>query len=173
MSTTITDVHDAFHFLFTSLCKKDFSKSLNLSHRSERELLPLVRTFLLGYFGARIQPEALGKLPGAPTGKGRIDFIVDDVAVELAVRRPRYSKRHLRVVGNETEVKKLLCYQGKALLVLFDFSGKPLAAEDLHSYRTLPELDEEHSISPFQISYFYVDDYNEHAVQKLQIRARS
>lgn len=173
MATTIANVHDAFQLLFTSLCTKEFSKSLNLSHRSERELLPLVRTFLLGYFGTKVKPETLSKLPGASTGNGRIDFIVDDVAVELAVRRPRYSKRHLRVVGNKTEVKKLLCYEGKALLVLFDFSGKPLSNEDLYSYRTLPELDEEHSISPFQISYFYIDETNEHAVQKLQIRARS
>jgi hypothetical protein len=85
MTVTIKSVNEAFEFLFSALVDKKFTKTLRLDEWSERELLPLVRTFLLGYFGESIVPEAISSLPGSLTGNGRIDFIVDNVAVELAV----------------------------------------------------------------------------------------
>lgn len=86
MTTTITEVHNAFEILFTGLCDKSFKKSLFLEHWGEKKLLPLVRTFLLGYFGHTIEPEKEAILHGTLSGKGRIDFLIDDVVVEFAVR---------------------------------------------------------------------------------------
>lgn len=57
MATTVMKIVDAFELFFDSIHSKDFSKTLKLHEYNERELLPLVRTFLLGYFG-----ESLGKV---------------------------------------------------------------------------------------------------------------
>jgi hypothetical protein len=84
MATTIVKVHDAFNLLYQKILTKEFSKSLDLKSFEERNLLPLVRTFLLGYFG-EVTPEKSVILPTTATGKGKIDFLIDDVAVEFAV----------------------------------------------------------------------------------------
>lgn len=156
MSATIKETQEAFELLFASLGDKSFSKSLYLEHWGERSLLPLVRTFLLGYFGESIVPEAEANLPGALSGKGRIDFVVDDVAVEFAVRIPKSSVNTLSKNINETEIKKLMKFEGKSMLVLFDFSKKPFTSEELEIFRDLPSLGKgNHKKSPFQLSYFY------------------
>lgn len=48
MATTIKDVIDTFEYFFHSLYRKEFTKTLPLNTYSERELLPLVRCYLLG-----------------------------------------------------------------------------------------------------------------------------
>lgn len=88
MSTTITEVTECFEYLFSSLYRKAFVKTLRLNECSERELLPLVRCYLLGWFADSVSPEVRGKLPGSISGHGYIDFVIDDVAVEFAVRKP-------------------------------------------------------------------------------------
>ena len=156
MAITIKEVQEAFELLFASFGDKSFSKSLYLEHWGERSLLPLVRTFLLGYFGESIVPEAEAILPGALSGRGRIDFVVDDVAVEFAVRIPNASINTLSKRINESEIKKLVKFEGKSLLVLFDFSKKPFLPEDLEVFRELPSLGKgNHNKSPFPLSYFY------------------
>lgn len=159
MTTSILEVQDSFGLLFSSLIDRTFSKSLYLEHKGEKSLLPLVRTFLLGYFGKSVVPEVQAKLPGALTGMGRLDFTVDDVAVEFAVRRPGTGAHIIGARINETEMKKLLKYDGKALLVLFDFTDKPLTSNDLEMFRIHPSMGKgRHRKSPFQISYFYKND---------------
>lgn len=154
--TTIADIHSAFELLFKALCDKSFTKTLNLEHWGERDLLPLVRVFLLGYFGECVIPEAQVKLPGASIDMGRVDFIVDGVAVEFAVRKPTDSHSTVGKANNTSEVKKLLKYNGKALLVLFDFSTSPLSSDDLEAYREIPPLGRgNHVTTPFQLSYFF------------------
>lgn len=69
---------------------------------NERRLLPLVRAYLLGYFG-QVAPEARSLLPGSLTGIGSIDFLVGNVA--MAVRRPMDPKRALSDIHNSTEIK--------------------------------------------------------------------
>lgn len=171
MPTTIKQVHQAFELLFSAMCDKSFSKSLYLEHWGEKSLLPLVRTFLLGYFGKSIVPEAQTSLPGNLSGKGRLDFIIDDVAVEFAVRRVNYSANTLSRKINETEVKKLIKHEGKALLVLFDFSSNPLSSEDLETYRDAPLLGQgNHKKTPFQLSYFFKRNNVESGFIKKQIR---
>ncbi|BEV72964.1 hypothetical protein THUN1379_24460 [Paludibacterium sp. THUN1379] len=171
MAITLTKTQEAFELLFGSLCDQSFSKSLQLEYWGERNLLPLVRTFLLGYFGKSIEPEAQATLPGALTGKGRLDFIIDNVAVEFAVRTPGCSSYKLGCITNESEIKKLLKYDGKSILVLFDFSNNPLKSEELEIFRDLPSLGQgNHKKSPFQLSYFFKKDNGEVGHIKKQIR---
>jgi len=95
MSLTIVEEVDAFDLLFNSFHDKKFTKTLKLNEWGEQELLPLVRTYLLGYFGESIIPEAKSKLPGTLTGNGFIDFVIDNVAIEFAVRKPTASKSNV------------------------------------------------------------------------------
>ncbi len=160
MATTVKAVVEAFELLYTSLHSRGYRKSLNLHGCGERELLPVVRSFLLGYFG-EITPELMCQLPGSATGTGRIDFCVGGVAVEFAVRKPMGSKSKLSAVTNSTELKKLLKYDGKALLVLFDFSKDHFEEEQLERFRDWPSLGQgNHKYSAFNVAYFYVKSVN-------------
>ncbi len=158
MAVTVQQVVDAFWLYYENLHSRDFRKTYNLNEWSEQELHPLVRSFLLGYFGA-VAPEVLSALPGAKTRYGRIDYVVDNVAIELAVRRPHASKSTLAQVTNATEVKKLLKWDGLALLVLLDFSSKPFTDDDLQEYRYWPSLGQgNHKVTAFNVAYFYRED---------------
>ncbi len=162
MATSINAVQEAFELLFEGMSDPNFSKSHNLDCWNERDLLPLVRTFLLGYFGKSVAPEVTATLPGSKTGTGRIDFIIDDVAVEFAVRSKYANASNIKKTTNESEVKKLLKFDGKSLLVLFDFSSDPMPEEVLHDFRELPSLGRgNHKTSPFRISHLYLDDFKE------------
>lgn len=157
MPITIKKVHEAFEYLFKKLNDKNFSKTLGFEEWGERNLLPLVRTYLLGYFGELVRAEVRATLTHCSTGFGRIDFLIDDVAVEFAVRKSLdTSNRNVLNHANKNEVKKLLKYPSKSILVLFDFSSMPLNSCDLDRFRELPSLGQgNHSKYPFQISYFY------------------
>lgn len=160
MSITVTEVIEAFDLLFSSMRNKEFSKTLRLHEFSERELLPLARTFLLGYFGESLVPEAKSKLPGSLSGFGRIDFLIDNVAVELAVRRRDAAKSTVSATVNSSEVKKLMKHDGRAVLVLYDFSKSPYTEEQIESFREWPSLGKgNHNKSPFNVAYFYMKSH--------------
>ena len=160
MSICIGTVVEAFELLFASLLTKRFSKSLKLHEWGERDLLPLVRTYLLGYFGESLVPEAKSALPGTLSGNGRLDFIVGGVAVELAVRKPTAGKSNLSASVNSSEVKKLMKYDGHALLVLFDFSKTPYTSEQIEAFRDWPSLGKgNHKKSPFNVAYFFIKSH--------------
>ena len=153
--SSVNQVINAFQLLYTGLRDPDFRKSLPLHKWPEKQLLPLVRTFLLGYFGPRARPEIESVLPGALTGYGRVDFMVYDVAVELAVRRPWCPRSDLLPRVNRTEILKLMKHEGRAVLVLFDFSRDSLDADDLSVYRDLPTMGRgNHTKSPFSVVYY-------------------
>jgi len=155
--TTITEVIDAFDLLFASLHRREFRKTLRLHEMGERDLLPLVRTYLLGYFGESLIPEAKAKLPGSLTGSGYIDFMIENVAVEFAVRRPTAARSNVSANVNATEVKKLMKHDGLAVLVLFDFSRTPFSEAHIEAFRDWPSLGQgRHKKSPFNVAYFYV-----------------
>ncbi|MYL96049.1 hypothetical protein GTI95_27450, partial [Citrobacter werkmanii] len=44
---TITEITECFEYFFSSLYRREFVKTLRLNECSERELLPLVRCYLL------------------------------------------------------------------------------------------------------------------------------
>lgn len=160
MAVTITEVVEAFNLLYCSLHRKEFSKTLCLNEWGERDLLPLVRTFLLGYFGESIVPEAKSKLPGSLSGEGYIDFIIDNVAVEFAVRKPTASKSNVSATVNSTEVKKLMKHDGLAVLVLYDFSKTPYSEDQIENFREWPSLGKgNHKKSAFNVAYFYLEKH--------------
>lgn len=105
MTITVDKVIEAFDLLFSSLHRKEFSKTLCLNEWGERALLPLVRTFLLGYFGESLVPEAKSKLPGTLSGEGYIDFIIDNVAVEFAVRKPTAAKSNVSAPSTRRKLR--------------------------------------------------------------------
>lgn len=169
MATTITEIIDAFDLYYRALHSREFCKTLKLNELSERELHPLMRSFLLGYFGD-VSPEVMADLPGSKSRYGRIDYVIDDVAVELAVRRPGQGKSSISQVTNATEAKKLLKWDGLALLVLYDFSGSPFDDNDLTAYRDWPSLGRgSHNISAFNVAYYYRDG-GESYVKRKNIR---
>ncbi|MGC0836972.1 hypothetical protein [Pantoea agglomerans] len=158
MATTIASVANSFEYFFHSLYRTEFVKTLRLNECSERELLPLVRCYLLGCFSDDVSPEVKGKLPGSITGKGYIDFVIDDVAVEFAVRKPTAAKSTASATVNSTEMKKLMKYDGKALLVLFDFSTTPYSEAQIEAFRDWPSLGKgNHKKSAFNVAYFYIE----------------
>lgn len=155
MSTAVRDVVEAFEVFYDGLYDRDFRKSYRFHEYSERELLPLARMFLLGWFGS-VSPELRSKLPGCLTRQGRIDFVIDGIAVEFAVRRPGERKTALSEVTNATEIKKLLQYDGRAVLILFDLSASLFEKEDLERYREWQSLGRgNHRRSAFNVAYFH------------------
>lgn len=157
VSVAIREVIDSFDLLFQSILNRKFSKSLRLHEWGEKDLLPLIRTYLLGYFGESIVPEAKTILPGALSGNGRIDFLVDNVAVEFAVRKPTAAKSNVSASVNSSEAKKLIKYDGPAVLVLFDFSKTPYTSIQIESFRNWPSLGRgNHRKSAFNVAYYYI-----------------
>ena len=143
-------------------------KTLRLNECSERELLPLVRCYLLGWFADNVSPEVKSKLPGTVSGHGYIDFVIDDVAVEFAVRKPTAARSNVSATVNSTEVKKLMKHDGKALLVLFDFSDAPYSEEQIESFRNWPSLGRgNHRKSAFNVVYFFVEKRRPLALGKI------
>ena len=162
MRVTITQVVDAFQLFYESIHDKEFRKTKNFHQMGERELAPLVRTFLLGAFGYRVTPEFRSHLPGSLTGRGSIDFIVGDVAVEFAVRRYDKGSSSLSTVTNSTEIKKLMKFDGLSLLVLFDMSSEPYEPADIERYRDWVSLGKgNHKRYPFSVAYFYRNEDDE------------
>ncbi|MFQ2049224.1 hypothetical protein ACK34J_09785 [Aeromonas veronii] len=158
MSTTVTEVTECFEYLFSSLYRRSFVKTLRLTEYSERELLPLVRCYLLGWFADHLLPEVKGALPGSTSGHGYIDFVIGGVAVEFAVRKPTAARSNLSATVNNTEVKKLMKYNGRSLLVLFDFSDTPFTEEQIESFRDWPSLGRgNHRKSAFNVVYLFVE----------------
>lgn len=139
MRVTIAQVVDAFDLLYSNITNRDFRKTLELDRWSERELLPLVRAFLLGYFRV-CAPEVKVRLPGGKSGHGYIDFKIGNVAVELAVRRPGDRNSPLSAAFNTTEIKKLMMHPGPSVLILYDFSRHPFEEYELERYRQYPTL---------------------------------
>lgn len=57
---------------------------------------------------------------------------------------------------NLGERKKLLNYDGRGVLVLFDFSRRRLADDELNGYRGYVPLGRGFRRSPFNLAYYYV-----------------
>lgn len=155
MAITIKQVCEAFQLLYESIHDREFRKTLDLNNWSE--VLPLVRTFLLGYFG-HCYPEVSVRLQSSASGWGRVDFQIGGVAVEFAVRRPGDRKGPISSKVNTTEMIKLMMYQGAGLLVLFDFSANPFGEEDIERFRDYPSLGRGNfRRTAFNVAYYYVE----------------
>jgi len=155
MQASIKSIEESFSLLFANIISSEFSKTLHLESWNEKKLLPLIRTFLLGYYG-KVMPEKTVKNPIADKKRGRIDFLIGNTAVELAVRAKGKSKYKITARTNRYEIAKLLKHRGRAVLILFDFTKEPLSEEDLQQFRNLPAFGKgNHCKTSFSILYFY------------------
>lgn len=154
MQVSINNIKETFLHLYENIHDREFAKSLGFSTWMERDLLPLIRFYLLGRYGS-VSPEVTATLTKAPSGQGRIDFVVGNTAIELAVRTPNCSPAKLLTALNENEIIKLMKYDGPSVLVLYDFSDCPLSDAQLKQYRELPSLGKgNHFKSPFSVLYY-------------------
>lgn len=155
---SILRIENAFQLLYSKAYDRDFVKTKKLSEWGEAKLLPVVRTFLLGYFGHSVEPEFKVKLHGSVSGSGRIDFKIGDIAVEFAVRNKGKSKSQLSASVNASEVIKLLKYNGRSVLILYDFTDSPLDVEDIERFKEWDSLGSgNHKLSSFNVIYFSRD----------------
>jgi len=155
MPTTIKSVIEDFGFFYSSLLNSEFTKSSHLKYWEEKDMLLLIRAYLLGCYGDSFKSEFQTPHPGSDTGKGRFDFLIDDVAVEFAVRTPNASPSKLSARTCESEIGKLQLYEGKSVLILFDFSKYPFNSDELESYREFARAEGVHIKFPFKLAYFY------------------
>lgn len=171
---TQQQIIEAFYRLYQAYHNKRFTKSLKFSHKTEKEILPLVRNYLLGYFDS-LEPEAMTNI--TTNYRSRFDFLIDDVvAVELAIRSANKGEYNLKAQKNENEVKKLIKHPNHSLLILFDFKGYRTDQEvkdTLIEYRNIPSLGRgNHHRYPFTVSYFYQDETGELFYQTRRIRVK-
>lgn len=169
---TINKIKEAFELLYSNMLDDKFSKQGLFHYNTEKHLLPIVRFFLLGYFGKSFEPEALTDHVHTYSGFGRFDFLIDKVAVELAVRTPDCPSSKLKKIDNEGEIIKLTKYNGPSVLVLLDFSKKPLTESDLETYRDIPSLGRGFHRRPFSLLYFFKDKYGVLQVIRKNIRKK-
>ena len=167
---SIQAIASSFSLLYQFLQHRPFTKSKKMDTWDERDLLPLVRFFLLGKFGHIVQPEYNVQVRIDPPKNGRIDFRIGKVAVEFAVRSKSRSKAKVSAPANSSEVRKLAFYQGKAILVLFDYSDTPYTRGQLREYRKIPNFKSPVGTpSAFNLLYYNLNAKSERPYYSLNI----
>jgi hypothetical protein len=154
---TVTEVVEAFKLFYGAALRRDFSKSLYYVDWNERDILPSLRLFLLGYFGNTVKPESRGNGFRGKSKHRKVDFLVGGIAVEVAVRAASDSSSKLSAATNRAEIQKLIRHRGKSLLVLLDFSRSPLSPEALEKYKSFnftKTSQGKYSRSPYNVAYF-------------------
>ena len=161
---SINQVKESFILLHSQMRKYNFSKTSGFDWWSEQHILTHVRFYLLGYFGA-ITPEVKTELIGRPTKKGYFDFVVNNIAIELAVRTPYTHATTLTFNTNRTEIKKLMRRKKDrpnlkyGVSVLLDFSKKCLTNEHFEAYRSSKKLvSGNYKKDNFSILYIYINE---------------
>ncbi|MFA9489417.1 MULTISPECIES: hypothetical protein [unclassified Mannheimia] len=164
---------EAFYRLYQAYHNKRFTKTLNFTQKTEREILSLVRSYLLGYF-EHLEPEAMIQV--GSNYRGRFDFLIDNIAVEFAVRSANKGGNNLKAKNNVNEMKKLIRYPDHSLMILFDF--KRYRTDDeviatLKEYRNIPSLGRgNHNRYPFTVAYFYQDESGDLCYYTRRIRVK-
>lgn len=164
---------DAFYRLYQAYHNKRFTKTLNFTQKTEREILPLVRSYLLGYFDY-LEPEAMIQV--SSNCKSRCDFLIDNIAVEFAVRSANKGGNNLKAKNNVSEIKKLIRYPYHSLMILFDFKRGRTDDEviaTLKEYRNIPSLGRgNYNRYPFTVAYFYQDESGDLCCDTRRIRVK-
>ncbi|MFZ7130017.1 hypothetical protein [Avibacterium avium] len=169
MATTLAEVIEAFDNLFTEIHNHNFVKTLRFNEKTEKELLPLIRFYLLGYFN---NLEAESHIEFEPEQSGRIDFIIDNVAVEFVAKTSKQANSVLSRNTNEKEIKKVMSYNGLSLIVLYNFTSAvsdEYVSKVLEEYRRLPATNNKEKY-PFNVIYFYIDESEEASYQIINVR---
>lgn len=158
MSVTIEHIRNAFDQLYVALQRRDAGNLLGLGGYSERKLLPIARTFLLGYFGQSALPDPQDKVLASLLDKGELDFLIGNIAIELVVRKKGKKRIEPSRISSlsSTGVGNLLRPDGAVLLILFDFAKSPLASDDISRFSTWAVPGKAGGeIAAFNVSYYY------------------
>lgn len=127
-----------------------------LDRQREKEVLPLVRTFLLGYFG-HCYPEVSVRSQSSASGWGRADFQIGGVAVEFAVRRPgdRKGPYHLRLTRRDDQADDV---PRRPSLGAVRFFANPFGEGDIERFRDYASLGRGNfRRTAFNVAYYYVE----------------
>ncbi len=156
--------------------KKDFSKTKYFDWWKEQDILTHVRFYLLGYF-QKIKSEVQTELIGSPTKVGYFDFVINNVAIEFAIRRPVTHATDIAFNKNYTEILKLMRRKKLhknlkyGVLVLLDFSGRCLKNEHFEAYRCSTDLlSGNYKKDTFSILYIHIDENNQSECIRKEIR---
>ncbi|OOF45821.1 hypothetical protein BKK52_11960 [Rodentibacter trehalosifermentans] len=167
------NVIEAFYRLYQAYHHRHFTKTLNFTQKTEQELLPMVRCYLLGYFD-HLEPEA--KVQVTNNYQGRLDFFIDNVAVEFTVRSKNKGANNLKAENNVREIKKLMKHPNHSLMILFDFKKGVTEREVekiLKEYRNIPSLGRGNPHRyPFTVVYFYQDEDGDLCYYPRRIRVK-
>jgi hypothetical protein len=170
IATAIKQVKEACYLLYETILIPQFTKSYGLIWWSQRDVLLLIRFFLLGYFQS-LEPEAASRYPVSQTGCDKVDFLINGIAVEFAIRTLEGGSTEVSASSSMDALTKLMKHIGPAVLVVFDFSHAPYTSEQLESYRGLPSLGKgHHSKYPFSVLYYYKDKKGAPQVIRKNIR---
>jgi hypothetical protein len=168
MSISIKKIGDECEFFFSKSNDRRFLKTWRIADWGERDgILPALKWYLAGCFGNAVYPEE----NVSKDNLSRVDFLIGDVAVEVAVRTSKSKKYPLSNSANASEIKKLVKYNGPSLLILFDYSKAPFVESEIENFRDWPSLGKgNHNRSPFSVIYYYLDETN--AVQNFRKNIR-
>jgi hypothetical protein len=157
VAESIKGLEEELKYLFDKCLDQEFCRSYKCHTWNERDLLPLIRFYLAGVYGDDVIPEYWVRHALAEYGEGRVDFLVGETAVEIAVQPAQGHPNRLSRPVNEDECGKLMQHDGPAALALFDFSRvRSLKPEQLQSYRDIPSLGRgNYRKSGFNVLYFH------------------
>ncbi len=150
---------------FLEICHaRQFAKTYNFKNYSEKELLPLLRFFFAGRFGRVVIPECPAHYAELKRKRthycdGRLDFLIGNVAVEVAVR-PKYSSgSEMTAAKNYSEANKLSLFRNakKRVLILMDFSKASmdfdLNMKNMKQYMRDLRVGKGNKLHPFTVIY--------------------
>ncbi len=140
------DLQEAISIFIDSLFDKHFQKT-RPTKLNERELLRVLKYFLLGYYG-EVRTEA-------PATGGRFDYMLGSTAVEVAVSNSNIST-NLQCNQNVSEMRKLRKHPDMSILLLLDLSGKrSLQAKHIDQYRQWSPGKGNHKTYPVTVLYVF------------------
>jgi len=148
---TVKEIAFAIEGLGDYLADTSFLKSLKGEIRGERQILKFAKFFFAGRF-YNASPESKVKF-------GRLDFLFDNVGLELAVRTKGAPKRLLRSTSNRNEIKKCAAFPGLSILALLDLEGGALTDADIESYRNSVVVGKGNRRYPFSVIYAFPSDH--------------
>ena len=156
MPATVKQIKDSFDVLYRNILDSEFRNTYMMNQWNERDLLLCIRTFLLGWFG-NVKPEHQTRKFSAT---GYADFLVDDVAVEVAVQPEGKPIGRLYYEQNKDECIKLMQHKSASALVLLDFMQAPsLSLKRISRYRNPPSLGSGNwNTSGFSVLYYSMRD---------------
>ena len=134
----------------------EFLKTSGLKITAERQVLSALKFFLAGYHGD-VEPEKVMNIRVGDKKRPRLDFVIDGVAIEVAVQPRNGAANRLYKSQNASEIQKCIKYKKRAMLFLLDLRKKrSLSKARLDSYRTPVSVGKgNHKLTAFALEYIF------------------